>query len=89
MGSAAVAWARVFEMEVCNAQFWGHVLGLPPLGPLSPITLPRVCLEMLLVDTLGLTPFLSFILALSLTFGVFWCPQLLEEHPLIDLPGPK
>ena len=42
---------------------------------------------MLLVDTLGLTPFLSFILALSLTFGVFWCLQLLEEHPLIDLPG--
>ena len=64
----------------------GPYIGSAPLGALVTlsITLPRVCLEMLLVDTLGLTSFLSFILTLSLTFGIFWCPQLLEEHPLID-----
>ena len=69
----------------------GPYIGSTPLGALVTlsITLPRVCLEMLLVDTLGLTSFFSFILTLSLTFGIFWCPQLLEEHPLIDLPGPK
>ena len=51
----------------------GPYIGSAPLGALVTlsITLPRVCLEMLLVDTLGLTSFLSFILTLSLTFGIF------------------
>ena len=99
MGSAAVAWAGMFKMEVsavywtplgaCIAQFWGHRSA--PFGGLVVLatTLARVVLEMVLVDALGLTSFLSFVLTLSFALGISRCLQLLEEHPFIDLPGPE
>ena len=69
----------------------GPSIGSAPLGAFITlsIALPRVVLEVILIDPLGLTPFLSFVLALSFAFGISRCLQLLEEHSLIDLPGPK
>ena len=52
-------------------------------------TLPWVVLEVVLVDALGLTSFLPLVLTLSFAFGISRCLQLLEEHPLVDLPGPE
>ena len=100
MGSAAVTLAGVFEMEVSavldpigclQCPVLGPSIGSTPFGGLVVLAtaLPRVVLEMVLVDALGLTSFLSFVLALSFAFGFSRCLQLLEEHTFVDLSSPE
>ena len=100
MGSAAVPWAGMFKMEISavldpigclQCPVLGPSIGTTPFGGLVilAITLPWVVLEVVLVDALGLASFLPLVLTLSFAFGISWCLQLLEEHPLIDLPGPE
>ena len=95
MGSAAVPWAGMFRMgisAIClQCPVLGPSIGTTPFGGLVilAITLPWVVLEVVLVDALGLASFLPLVLTLSFAFGISWCLQLLEEHPLIDLPGPE
>ena len=69
----------------------GPSVGSAPFGGLVVLatTLTRVVLEMVLVDALGLTSFLSFVLTLSFALKISRCLQLLEEHPFVDLPGPE
>ena len=100
MGSAAVPWAGMFKMEISavldpigclQCPVLGPSIGTTPFGGLVilAITLPWVVLQVVLVDALGLASFLPLVLTLSFAFGISWCLQLLEEHPLIDLPGPE
>ena len=92
--------AGMFEMEISaildpirclQCPILRPSIGTTPFGGLVilAITLPRVGLQVVLVDALGLASFLPLVLTLSFAFRISWCLQLLEEHPLIDLPGPE
>ena len=100
MRSATVPLAGMFEMEIPAILDLIGCLQCPILRPsigttafgglvILAITLAGVVLQVVLVDTFGLTSFLPLVLTLSFAFRISWCLQLLEEHPLIDLPGPE
>ena len=99
MRSAAVPLAGMFEVEVPAVLDPIGCLQCPVLRPsigttsfgglvTLAITLAGVDLQVVLVGTL-LASFLPLVLTLSFAFRISWCLQLLEEHPLIDLPGPE
>ena len=100
MGSAAVPWAGMFEMEITaildsigclKCPVLRPSIGTTPFGGLVilAITLAWVVLQVVLVDALGLASFLPLVLALAFAFGISRRLQLLEEHTFIDLPGPE
>ena len=100
MGSAAVPWAGMFEMEITailnsigclKCPVLRPSIGTTPFGGLIilAITLAWVVLQVVLVDALGLASFLPLVLTLAFAFGISRRLQLLEEHPFVDLPGPE